>query len=634
VLVVGGGTSGVPAALACAESGARTLLLEQQADVGGTRTVGGVGGYWFGRNTPFQRKCDSAYDRAIARAGVAEEVAMLDQLRRAGVEVLAPCPVVGALREGARLAGVVVVTPRGLGFVKARVFVDATGDADLAAWAGAPCEYGTGRDAMTLWASFGNFNRVKRTANRQYESSLEVRDPWDLTRAIVRARRRPGMWPQLDHEMPQHSVTPRESRRIVADATVTYSGILAGETFPDLIVVCESNFDIKGLSSSDAAACGAVCSWDVLTRFAAAVPWRALLPRGVPNLVVAGRAYSASHDALALARMQRDMASLGGAAGVAAARSATSGVPFPRLEVPSLQREWVRRGMLREDDLARFGRRPSPYGAREARADCRLLLEGRGLASPPLARLMRSRASLGPLRRAFSAARAGARKARLARALAFLGDRRAVRWLLGSIERQVRAKLPRLPVKCLAVPPEHGWAPDPAYSLRALERAGAAAAAAPLMAAIAAKLEDNPARFASKTDSQFEYFHAICAVAERSPGPAMLPPLEALLAKRSLRNLALPWERDLRFTEDPVLERRAYLEMCLGRALARCADPRGFQILLRYADDVRGALARSASDELADLLGRPLPRDPRARRLLVERHARAARPRPFRRRID
>jgi hypothetical protein len=90
----------------------------------------------------------------------------------------------------------------------------------------------------------------------------------------------------------------------------------------------------------------------------------------------------------------------------------------------------------------------------------------------------------------------------------------------------------------------------------------------------------------------------------------------------------------MRFTEDPVLERRAYLEMCIGRALARCAEPRGYQILLRYTDDIRGTLARSAADELAALVGRPLPADRTARRSLLDRHLKSLECKPMRKPID
>jgi hypothetical protein len=70
---------------------------------------------------------------------------------------------------------------------------------------------------------------------------------------------------------------------------------------------------------------------------------------------------------------------------------------------------------------------------------------------------------------------------------------------------------------------------------------------------------------------------------------------------------------------DSVLERRAYLELSLGRALARRGNRRGYGILQQYTQDIRGALARSAADELRELPGmahdRRLPRSAFNRRI-------------------
>lgn len=607
VLVAGGGTAGVPCSLAAAKEGARTILLEQHADVGGVRTIGGVGSYWFGKNTPFVQRCDQAYDRVIASTGLAEEGAMMACLVEAGVEVLSPMQITGAVHANGRVLGVVVVTAQGLGLIEADVVVDATGDADVAAWAGAAFAYGNGRDALTLWGSFGSFNASKRTSNRQYESTIEVRDPWDMARTIVRGRRRPGMWQRLDHEMPQHYVTPRESRRIVADAQVTYSGILAGETFEDVMVVCESNFDIKGISSSDIHSCGVVSSWDVYEKFEAAVPWRAIQPRGLTNVVVAGRCYNASHDAIALARMQKDMVNMGGAAGVAAARSAAQGAAFADLDVTSLQARWREEGMVKEEDFKRYAR-PWVYAARQAQADVSALLRRRGKWNLKLARLMRAAVSLPELQRAYDGCTHPLTQVRLARALCFHGDGRGVPVLLASIASQISKGLPRPMKKHLAVPPEHCWAGEPVYSLCAIGLCGEGLQALPVMSTIARMIEDNAERFGSKTDSQFEYVLAICRVAERCVDAAMLPPLRTLRNKRCLQGLAIAWRRDQRMTVDPVPERRAYLELCIARAMARCGDVSGYETLARYSDDVRGTLSRSATMELEELLDGPWPR--------------------------
>jgi hypothetical protein len=617
VLVVGAGTSGVPCALAAAGASVETTLVDQHADVGGVRTIGGVGSYWFGRPTSFQNACDLAYDKVTGDAGVAEEVSMMQCLLDANVKMLTHCPVAGVVAGKGKVWGVVIVTSAGLAVVSGKMIVDATGDADLAAWAGAPFEYGNGRDAFTLWGSFGNFNHEKRTSNRQYESTIEVRDAWDFTRNIVRGRRRPGMWKGLEHEMPQHYVTPRETRRILTTAGVTYSGILAGETFEDVMVVCESNFDIKGLATSDIGACGVVSSWDVYEKFQAAIPWRAVHPGGLDNVLVAGRAYGASHDAIALARMQRDMVSLGGAVGLAAAKAVVQGISPKSLAVDALKKDWLALGVIRPEDQERY-EKPWQYTKTDAQKDCQALLTRKGRWNACAARLMRTNVSVPALRRAFRTAAHQGTKVRLARALGVLGDSLGAAFLLEVVASQTAKVLPRPLKKHLAIPPEHGWAGDPVYSLRAVGLAGAGEQAAAMLGSIARKIEDNAERFASQTDSQFEYVQAICFVAERNPGPWMIPALHVLYRRRCLHGLWIPWERDMRFTVDPTLERRSYLEVCVARALARCADARGYEVLLRYADDVRGTLARSASDELCELMGQKLPGSIAARRRTMD----------------
>jgi hypothetical protein len=607
VLVAGGGTAGVPAALAAAQSGARTTLLEQHADLGGVRTVGGVGSYWFGRETPCVRACDEAFDRISRRSGVAEELAMLASLKGAGVDVIPLCAVLGVAREGNRVVGLIAATDCGLALLRGKCLVDATGDADVAAWAGAEFEFGNGRDACTLWASFADFNEPMRTASRMYESPLDTRDPWDFARTIIRGRRRPGMWSKLPHEMPQHYVAPRESRRIVAAARVTYAGILAGQTFRDVMTVFDSNFDIKGIATSDLLRCGVLWSWRTETRFRGALPYSATVPRGLDGVIVAGRSYNASHDAISLARMQRDMVNLGAAAGVAAATSALTGRDLRFLDVDALQREWVRRGMLLAGDLRRWrgAETGQPYARAEIECDTRALARGGPSWRAAAARLSACHAARPALRRAFTSAPSRAARLRIARLLCLLGDPSPVPFLIDDVTLRTARRLPPPLRRTLRIPPEHGWAGDPVYSLHAIALAGRGRPAARLLARIAAAVDDDPERYAHPRHSHFEYVRALCAVAERSPGPHMLPALEELLRKKSLSDLTLRYDADLRHATDPVLERRAWLELGIGRALARCGDPRGYDILTRYLDDARGFLARSAETELARLRRAP-----------------------------
>jgi hypothetical protein len=286
--------------------------------------------------------------------------------------------------------------------------------------------------------------------------------------------------------------------------------------------------------------------------------------------------------------------------------------------VQALQEKWVRRGVLRREDLQRYRKKQMPYRRQDAERDVQALLRGGGRWQCKLARLMRSQVSVGPLRRGFTMAKNRAVKVKIARALCYLGDDCGVPFLLETIAEQVRNGLPRPIRRTLAIPPEHGWAAEPVYSLYAIGLVGRGEAAAPLLERIAQAVEDNSERFASRRDSQFEYVRVICDVAERNPGPWMLPALDALLRKSCLRGLSLSYCGDSRLAVDSVLERLAYLELCLGRALARCGDARGYDILLDYLDDVRGPLARSAADELRALLGEPDGCGTPAYRRLVE----------------
>jgi hypothetical protein len=139
------------------------------------------------------------------------------------------------------------------------------------------------------------------------------------------------------------------------------------------------------------------------------------------------------------------------------------------------------------------------------------------------------------------------------------------------------------------------------YSLYAIGLTDASTAAASLLQRIADLIPDDAEAFAAKHESPFEYTRVITAVAERQPGPAMLPALESLHAKACLRGQCVPAAGDGRATTEPVSERLAYLELCVARALARCGHPRGYAVLRQYTDDIRGTLARSAVDELRAL---------------------------------
>src|SRR4051812_38807473 len=165
VVVLGGGPAGMAAAVAAARSGRKTLLVERYGFLGGMGTAAGVTNFCGlhanvqgeirqvvhgvadqlleridrlgGLNQPhglFGKTVAQAYDTA------AYKIAADDLMLSAGVEILFHALGAGVLMDGRRVTGLLVETKSGRQAVLGQTFVDASGDGDLAAWAGAPYE--------------------------------------------------------------------------------------------------------------------------------------------------------------------------------------------------------------------------------------------------------------------------------------------------------------------------------------------------------------------------------------------------------------------------------------------------------------------------------------------------------------
>lgn len=167
VLVCGGGTAGAIAAIAAARTGARTVLVEQYgriggmtsagmsflgvSDAGGRRALGGIGADVFARLTGMGAAFADRPDKQVGSVTVADPLAMqhvlLTMLVEAGVQFLLHTFCADVLAEGSRVHGIIAANKAGLQLVPARVTVDATGDGDIAARAGARFVLGRAADA-------------------------------------------------------------------------------------------------------------------------------------------------------------------------------------------------------------------------------------------------------------------------------------------------------------------------------------------------------------------------------------------------------------------------------------------------------------------------------------------------------
>lgn len=662
VLVVGGGTSGASAALAAAREGARTLLVDAGPGPGGTGTYGGVHSYWFGRRAGHAARLQQATrltHRGLGlRGGVgqwsieAKALALHEALRDAEAETVYGAGAFAALRDGSRVTGALFAGDDGPFAVRARVVVDATGDADLAAWCGAPCDWGAAGVHTAMWASLARFE-APGLARNNFGGLADPTDVVDTTRAVLAARRRSA-------GMHDHGIQPaaRESRHLRGEAVVTLTDQLTGRHWPDVIAVHFSNHDLKGKGEALWPQLGLVPP-----NLEIELPYRALLPRGLDGLLVTGKALSATHDALPALRMQADLENLGEATGLAAARSAAQRQEPRALDVAALQRELVRRGSLPADVLAGrgpgavlAGRGPAvagtvgPAGSRvpadsvacagghaplDSGADCHpatgsprtgrrsdvdvLIAEladhlplhtysdmgrrevFRGRIPFVLLALDLDAGTTRALRRALDAADSVRLRLVVAQLLTLRGERAGADVLVEHLTRRLAGD--RLPprtsrIREAQLPPDQSAMPDEAYLLHTLGRAREARAV-PLWERIAELVDAREEAFRDAAAAPFAWVDAVCAGAERLGDPAALGALTTLHGRPALHG---QW-RSGGIEPDDVQERRALLELGIGRALAHCGDPGGHRVLVRYLADDRAPLAAQAHSRLTVLTG-------------------------------
>ena len=340
VVVVGGGTSGALAAIAAARQKATVALVEMLPNLGGTSSNRVTTYYW---GVPWKSALSEEIDRPIKTqrsstptgldkvgfSGEDKKMSLQDLAVKAGVQILFRCFGTGALADGNRVVGVVVENASGRHIIRAKTVIDATGHADIAVAAGAAFDLGRPTDGFLMEAEHGPLR--------------DALDAEDISKFYLRS-------PQGNL-----SLNIRESRRIRGDYTVTMEDVLRGRRFADVVARWRSNYDTHFPHSA--------LETDVAQDWAAilglfrrplwgSIPYRAILPQGLENILVVGKAYSATHDALIGGRMQRDLQHLGEAAGIAAALACQKNVTPRALSVDQLQQELVRLRVLLPEELA------------------------------------------------------------------------------------------------------------------------------------------------------------------------------------------------------------------------------------------------------------------------------------------
>lgn len=665
VAVVGGGTSGAPAARAAALSGARTALVEMNPCLGGTGTAGSIRSYWM--TSPDVRwtspnAVSDEIDRRVAvwevrvgyprrpwtwvrrdrqgrpqwwgedRAWSIEVKAhvLSEMCREVGVSVFFESFCIGALLRGQGVVGVVLATPYGPRALLSQVTIDATGDGDVAAFAGADFVFGNERDRLTMWACLP-FYREPGGLGSHFTTTVDVGDVLDYTRFILTCRRR-------GRNLHDHGsyVAPRETRHVLGETLITIEDELLLRRYSDTVAVFFSNYDMKGGHVADLVDFGMnPPHLDI------EIPYRALLPRALHQLLIAGKAFSLTHDASAAPRMQRDLQLLGGVVGMAAAQAIRDGVSLKALSVAKLQRRLIESGNLPRRVLERECTAAPPRLAELVAALTggerfewlEMLSTERATEVPPIVRLCCAPQEevLPLLRDAFPAAR-GRRRLLLARLLLWHGCADGLSEVLDEIDRHWRESdvLPQCTrdLWWVSGAPDHGVMPEVVYLLHGLSRVTDRSVLPAFQEAVS-RIERAERDYGDERTRVFDYVRVVAAAAERLGWEEFVPLLERLLALPELEeSLARP-----SISTDHLAERKAYLVLCLARALARCGRKAGLIKLAELTADDRAVIAKSAHQELMVLTGVEVPRSRERWRQALVPWADTFEPQPWQRKL-
>jgi ribulose 1,5-bisphosphate synthetase/thiazole synthase len=622
ILVVGGGTAGASCAINAAKEGMKTVLLEMNPGLGGTGTLGGIDSYWFGRRIGFTELIDQSVkeiEDAIKHQPECEEngclwnieakmYALLRDAETAGAEVFLNTYTIASIVQDNKLNGVVAVTKYGPIAVLAKVVIDATGDGDVAAFAGADFVLGSKRDHIPMWANLAQFVHPGRNENH-FTSTADVTNIEDYTRYVLVGRRRGDCH---DHGV---YIASRETRHIKGEVTLTLTDQLKYKRWPDIINIHYSNCDIKGKVASDWLRVGLVPpNQDV------EIPYRALLPVGLENILVVGKAISATKDILATIRMQADQQNLGGVAAFAAAQAVREGKSLRRIRIAELQKRIIKVGLLPTDILTRDINEPT-YDREQIKQFVAAFQPERQLyeySNMPMFEVYHKKI---PFVEVCTADRSiavpvlleglknstGKKAVRIAQALAMFGHPAAVPVLISEIKTYLKAgELPKREAEIVytELPPDQGAMPDLAYLIYALGMTRDQRSL-PLMKQIIGMMKPTDDDFRDFYKGTFYYIDAVCFVLELLDETNSIPLLEALHQHDSLREMYVYDHIDVDF----VNERQALLELGIGRALALSGSPEGIRILISYLDDNRRILNEFAHHTLEQVTGRNFDKD-------------------------
>jgi hypothetical protein len=422
VVVLGGGPAGIAAAAAAGALGRKTLLVERYGFLGGMGTAAGVTNFCGlhanvhgdiqqvvhgcagdllaridrlgGLNEPhliFGKIKAQAYDTA------AYKIAADDLLLSRGVDILFHALAAGVVMDGKQIDALLLETKSGRRAVRGGIFIDCSGDGDLAAFAGAPFELGADDGSMLYPSMMFRLNGVDANAAgdawktipelmeqaekrgvrfprrgaiirpqkhatewrvnvTQLKSAngraLDGTDANELSMGEIEGRRQalaffeflkahaPGFADSYIVDIPPQ-LGIRETRRITGQYSLSRDDVLSCASFDDTIGV--NGWPIEAHVAGEV-------KWEwpdiPASRGYNHLPYRMLLPQGIDNLLVAGRCASMTHEGQSAARVSGACFVMGEAAATAAHIALSTQLSPADISVTALQQRLETNGVF------------------------------------------------------------------------------------------------------------------------------------------------------------------------------------------------------------------------------------------------------------------------------------------------
>jgi hypothetical protein len=377
VVVIGGGPGGIPAAVAAARNGAKVLLVEKYGFLGGMATSALVHPYMKYKADEkiitrglFEEFVDKLYEAGAIldnrQTFEAEEMKCLldDFVMDSGVDLLLHTQALGVLTDGKKIKAVRLLHKGGVEDIRADIFIDSSGDGDIALWSGAEVEVGRSKDGgcqpMTTGFRMANVDKkkmpVRSKINELYDMAKangEINNKrenvlffdtvhpdvihfnttrilgksalngWSLSEAEIEGRKQVIEMVQFLKKYVDGfensylmkigtQIGVRESRRVMGQYVLNADDVLSAKHFDDGITCGSYPIDIHNPAGT-----GTDLRYLKKGEYYK-IPYRCLVPNKVDNLIIASRCISSTHEAHSSLRVMPIVWGIGEAGGTAA----------------------------------------------------------------------------------------------------------------------------------------------------------------------------------------------------------------------------------------------------------------------------------------------------------------------------